>query len=105
VFLRDIQYLVEVVLMVLMWASPIVYSWALVDANVHSDALKELYLANPVTLAVLGFQRTFWTGAGADAYPDHLLERILIALVISLVLLVIGHRIFARVEGNFAQEL
>ncbi|WP_448629966.1 ATP-binding cassette domain-containing protein [Cellulomonas soli] len=27
VFLRDMQYLVEVVLMVAMWASPIVYSW------------------------------------------------------------------------------
>lgn len=105
VFLRDIQYLVEVVLMVAMWASPIVYSWALVDANIESDVLKELYLANPVTLAVLAYQRTFWAG-GADApYPDHLLERLLIAIVVSLVLLVIGHRIFARVEGNFAQEL
>ena len=105
VFLRDIQYLVEVVLMVAMWASPIVYSWALVDANVDSPLIKELYLANPVTLAVLGYQRTFWT-AGADApYPDHLLLRLGIAIAVSLVLLVIGHRIFARVEGNFAQEL
>ena len=34
VYLRDIQYLVEVVLMVCFWASPIVYSWSCV-----SDAL------------------------------------------------------------------
>ncbi|NUU16797.1 ABC transporter permease [Cellulomonas humilata] len=105
VFLRDVQYLVEVVLMVAMWASPIVYSWALVDQAIPDGFLKDLYLANPVTLCVLGFQRTFWAAGAGAAYPDHLTIRLLIALGISLVLLVIGHRVFARLEGNFAQEL
>ncbi|WP_421734393.1 ABC transporter permease [Cellulomonas sp.] len=105
VFLRDVQYLVEVVLMVAMWASPIVYSWALVDEALPDGLLKDIYLANPVTLCVLGFQRTFWAAGANAAYPDHLTIRLLIALGISLVLLVIGHRVFARLEGNFAQEL
>ncbi len=55
VFLRDVQYLVEVVLMVLMWASPIIYSWKLVDQHLPDGILKDLYLANPVTLCVIGF--------------------------------------------------
>ena len=37
VYLRDIQYLVEVAMLILFWASPIVYSWSfVVDAAVRS---------------------------------------------------------------------
>lgn len=105
VFLRDVQYLVEVSLMVLMWASPIVYSWALVDNTLPDGVLKQLYLANPVTLAVLGFQRTFWAQGADQPYPEDLLARILIAIGVSLILLVVGHRVFVRLQGNFAQEM
>jgi len=105
VYLRDVQYLVEVVLMVLMWASPIVYSWQLVDDHLPDGILKDLYLSNPVTLAILAFQRTFWA-QGADApYPADLLVRLLVAVGAGLVLLALGHRVFVRLQGNFAQEL
>lgn len=105
VYLRDVQYLVEVVLMVLMWASPIVYSWNLVDTELADGPLKDLYLSNPATLAVLGFQQAFWTAGADQPVPDHLALRLLVALGIGLVLLVVGHRTFVRLQGNFAQEL
>ncbi|GAA3802325.1 ABC transporter permease [Cellulomonas soli] len=105
VFLRDMQYLVEVVLMVAMWASPIVYSWQLVDGKLPDGLLKDLYLSNPVTLAILAYQRSFWAEGADSTYPEDLMTRLLIALGISAVLLVIGQRVFARAEGNFAQEL
>ncbi|HEY0188610.1 MAG TPA: ABC transporter permease [Cellulomonas sp.] len=105
VYLRDVQYLVEISLMVLMWASPIVYSWAQVSNAVGSSWLADLYLANPTTLAVLGFQRTFWSAGENEPYPAHLASRLGIALLIGLVLLWLFQRVFTRLQSNFAQEL
>ncbi|RXZ51588.1 ABC transporter permease [Agromyces binzhouensis] len=104
VFLRDVQYLIEVVVMLLMWASPIVYSWSMVKSVVQPWVL-DLYTNNPITLAVLGFQKAFWT-AGADAsYPDDLLLRQGIAILVGLVGLVAAHAVFNRMQGDFAQAL
>ncbi len=104
VYLRDVQYLVEVVLMVGFWISPIVYAWSFVH-DALSPTLNAIYLANPVTLAVLAFQKGLWV-AGADApQPDDLVARLLIAIAIGLPLLWICQRVFARLQSNFAQEL
>lgn len=104
VYLRDVQYLVEVVIMIMFWASPIVYSWKLVQDHV-SGFLTELYLANPMTLAVIGFQQTFWVNGRDEPVPDMLAERLGIALVVGLILLWLFQRVFARLQSNFAQEL
>ncbi|KRC52224.1 sugar ABC transporter [Leifsonia sp. Root227] len=104
VYLRDVQYLVEVVLLLLLWASPIVYSWTMVrDALGHSLAL-DIYTDNPITLAVLGFQKAMWVGGqGVAEYPDLLLMRMGIAFAIGVVLLFVFQRVFSRLQGNFAQ--
>lgn len=105
VYLRDVQYLVEVVLMVGFWLSPIVYAWSFVNTAVQSAFLNNLYLANPVTLAVLAFQRGMW-GAGADSpQPTDLGLRMVIALLIGIPVLWLCQRVFARLQNNFAQEL
>lgn len=106
VYLRDVQYLVEVFLMVLMWGSPIVYSWGMVAKVLGPGLYLELYTNNPVTLAVLGFQKVFW-GAGETiaAYPEFLLERLLGASVVAVVFLLIAQAIFRKLQGNFAQVL
>ena len=105
VYLRDMQYLAEVGTMLLFWASPVVYSWQMVSSMVTSPILLEVYTNNPLTLAVLGFQQAFWVAGEAVAAPDALLVRMLIALIVGLVLLFISHRVFLRLQGNFAQEL
>lgn len=105
VYLRDMQYLAEVFTMLLFWASPVVYSWQMVKDLVQNPVLLELYTNNPLTLAILGFQEAFWLAGEDSARPDHLLLRISIALVIGLVLLLASHRVFLRLQGNFAQEL
>lgn len=109
VYLRDVQYVTDVVLMLAMWLSPIVYAWTMVADAFRTIGLPswalEVYTDNPITLAVLGFRKAFW-GAGTDAdYPDDLLLRIGVAGVIGLVLLFISHRVFTRLQGNFAQEM
>ncbi len=60
---------------------------------------------NPITLAVLGFRKAFWGAGTAADYPDDLLLRIVIAGVIGLLLLIVSHRVFTRLQGNFAQEM
>jgi ABC-2 type transport system permease protein len=122
VYLRDVQYLVEILLMILFWASPIVYSWSLVYPKI-SETLQTIYLANPMTQVTLAFQKAFWVAGDApvldargnpavDAagnllqrFPDNLVEGLCITLVISVVLLWVSQRIFARLQSNFAQEL
>jgi ABC-2 type transport system permease protein len=105
VYLRDIQYLVEIFTLIFFWVSPIVYSWQLFVGEVKAEWIHELYLANPVTLAILGFQRTFWVSGDGRPAPDHLLERMGIAIVVGIVLLWLCQRVFARLQANFAQEL
>jgi ABC-2 type transport system permease protein len=104
VFLRDIQYLVEVVVMLLMWASPIVYSWTMVKETVPPWLL-EIYTDNPITLAVMGFQKAFWVSGPESSYPDDLLLRMSVALVVGLVGMVGAHAVFNRMQGDFAQAL
>ena len=108
VYLRDVQHLIEILLLVLFWASPIVYSTGFVHHAIGGTIWEQLYLANPVTLAVLGMQRAVWVAGTTDAaqfWPELLWLRMLVAIVVCTVLLWIGQRIFSRLQANFAQEL
>ncbi|ROQ36639.1 ABC-2 type transport system permease protein [Frondihabitans sp. PhB188] len=107
VFLRDMGYLVEIVLMLLMWASPIVYAWSTVATRLTGSRewLLHIYTDNPITLAVLGFHRAFWLGGAENDYPADMLLKMGVAGVIGLVLVYVFHRVFSRLQGNFAQEL
>ncbi|WP_046528774.1 MULTISPECIES: ABC transporter permease [Cellulomonas] len=105
VYLRDVQHIVEIVIMVLFWASPIVYSYQYVHEYLGGNWLEQLYLANPVTIAVLGFQRGMWMAGAEQPFPHDLSLRLAVGIVVSFLLLWISQRVFARLEGNFAQEL
>lgn len=106
VYLRDVKYLVEVGTMILMWASPIVYSWDMVRGILGQGIWLDIYTANPLTVAVLGFQRALW-GAGSDPalYPDNLWALLWIESAVAAVLLMICYWGFRRMQGNFAQAL
>lgn len=111
VYLRDTQHFVEIALLVLFWASPIVYPFTFVHQQLHGNWLEQLYLANPVTIAVIGMQKALWagglegTGATEQVWPDHLALREVVTLGVCLVLLWLSQRAFARLQGNFAQEI
>ena len=106
VYLRDVQYLVEVLLLLLLWASPIVYSWEMVKGVLGDGIALEVYTNNPITLGVLGFQQALWlSGQGAVEFPGDLMLRLGIAFLIGWVLLVLFQRVFSKLQGNFAQAL
>jgi ABC-2 type transport system permease protein len=105
VYLRDFQHLIEVFLLVLFWASPIVYSYALVHDALKGNWLEQIYLWNPITLVVMGFQKAMWVSGEGQIWPEDLTIRLIVIGVLSIGLLWISQRVFARLEGNFAQEL
>jgi ABC-2 type transport system permease protein len=105
VYLRDVQYLVEMILMIIFWASPAVYSWSLVHKRLKGGTLEQIYTANPVTQAVLGFQKAFWVAGDGQAFPAHLITSLSVCVLVGFVFLWLCQRIFARLQSNFAQEL
>jgi ABC-2 type transport system permease protein len=54
---------------------------------------------------VLGMQRAFWVAGDGTPSPPDLAMRLFVMLGIGTVLLWVGHRVFTRLEGDFAQEL
>jgi ABC-2 type transport system permease protein len=109
VYFRDVEHIVDVFLVVFFWVSPIVYSYTFIHERIGGGFVEALYLANPVTPAILALQRGLWAagapGTGVEAFPANLNQIILIALAVSVVLLWVSQRVFARLQGNFAQEL
>lgn len=111
VYLRDTEHLVEIALVILFWASPIVYSYTFVHNILAGGWLEQLYLANPVTVVIIAMQKALWaagdtaSGAMAQVWPEYLELRLLVVFLVSILLLWLAQRIFARLQGNFAQEL
>lgn len=106
VYLRDVQYLVEIGLMVMFWSTPVVYSWEqvlLVSEN--ASWVQQVYLANPAAVAVLGLQQVFHVSGDGLPVPDGLATRMLLLTAVGAVVLWVAHRAFGRLSGNFAQEL
>ncbi|MCC9173122.1 ABC transporter permease [Arthrobacter sp. zg-Y179] len=107
VYFRDAENLVDMLLMIATWASPVLYSWMMVRDKL-GDVAFTIYQFNPLTVAVESFHFAFWlpTTDGAEPIPPHLLSQWLpIGLAISLLVLIIGQFVFRRLEGRFAQEL
>ncbi len=104
VYMRDVQHLVEVGLMVGFWCSPIVYSWNMVMGAV-GGRLAEAYLANPLTLAVLAFQRATWVAGGGQPVPPNLELRALGAFLFGVLALFLAQRWFDLMQRDFAQEI
>lgn len=114
VYLRDVQYLVEVGLLLWFWMTPIVYDWTKVHTelavNHHYQWAYDIYLANPMADVVLAFQRALWPGGRTPKgqpfyFSGSLGLRLVVLGAVSLVLVWLAQRIFQRAQGNFAQEL
>ncbi len=120
---RDAENIVELMLLLATWASPVLYSWTMVqDAVVQRlhwpQWLVEVYMLNPITHGVELFHYAFWrpatetlvAAAGYDgdqmmAIPPGLAWNTLWTFLIALGTLLLGQMIFRRLEGRFAQDL
>lgn len=117
---RDAENIVELMLLLATWASPVLYSWtmvqdAVVDRLQWPNWLVELYLLNPITQGVELFHFAFWRpaaeavagpgGAALAAIPPGLGWNTLWTFLIAVATLLCGQFVFRRLEGRFAQDL
>lgn len=108
---RDAENIVELLLLLATWASPVLYSWTMVQDALHKlgwpDWMLELYMLNPITQGVELFHYAFWrpvTGAAMEL-PPGLGWNTLWTFLIAVATLLIGQLVFRRLEGRFAQDL
>lgn len=103
---RDAQSFVEIITMCAVWASPVMYQWTMVQAELP-HWLWVIYRLNPITMAVELFHFGIWGGLHPKDAPiiDGLWTYVGIAFITSLILVFIGQFVFRRLEGRFAQDL
>ncbi len=97
VYLRDMEYVVNVILMAWIWATPIMYApESVVD---RFPWLETVLRINPMASSVYLYR---------DVLYYHKLPTrvdVILPLAWGLVLLLVGEFIFMRLEGNFAEEM
>ncbi len=122
VYLRDVQHLIEVFLLFWFWLTPIVYPInfafdVLSKRHVLGVKLSTIYMLNPMANVVIGFQRAIYKhlvvlDSGGNpiktlyqASVGTYIGRLTGVVALSAFLLWLAQRVFARAQGNFAQEL
>lgn len=109
VLFRDVENVVDLVLMVIVWTSPVLYPWQRVaDLLGHHSVLLAIYQSNPLTVAVELVHRATWAHASpgnAAALPPDLGGRVVGSFVLSAALLALGQWVLRTLSGRFAQEL
>lgn len=94
VYLRDMEYIVGVLLMAWVWVNPVMYS-----LDGLPPVLMRILYINPMTPIIVGLHDILFyhtvPGVGDMVY----------VLVIGIVLLLLGESVFMELEGNFAEEL
>jgi len=112
VYLRDLEHLIEIVLLLWFWLTPIVYGVGGLLNRLAAGELRwlaVLYLANPMANVVIGFQLATYgsynDGTTQQTFQGNITLRLLLLIAASSVLLWLAQRYFSRAQGNFAQEL
>lgn len=94
VYFRDVQYIMNPVMMIWMYATPILYNIDMVPAEYVS-----LYKLNPMVQIMMGYQDILYH----KQLPS--INSMLLLFAISLVVLVIGYLIFQKLQKRFAEEV
>jgi ABC-2 type transport system permease protein len=116
---RDVQHLLEIVMLAWFWITPIVYPVTVVRDRLAEEGLLwmfKLYMANPMTAVVVAAQRAIYNHpvvataegprqvlpAGGDGFY---LQWLGVAAAVSALLLAVGLWTFRRLQADFAEEL
>lgn len=101
---RDAQNFVDLILLVAMWGSPVLYTQEVLTQA--PQWVQVVYNLNPVTPAVELMHYGFWAATIDD--PSQAVGftwYTLVAFVISLAIVFVGQSVFRKLEGRFAQDL
>lgn len=94
VFFRDLQHFIGVILQLLFYATPIVYSIQTIP-----EQYRWILKINPMTYIIEGYRDIFYN----QCMPD--MKMLGIVLVIGIATCIIGYIIFNKLQKKFAEEL
>lgn len=118
VLYRDVQHLLELLMLAWFWLTPVVYQYDMVvDELVRRDLPEWIAMLNPFTPVVLVFQRVIYNpahelGTDAQGYFDFMYRGmgwyatwLAISGAIAALLLLVAVRVFGSIEADFGEEL
>ena len=94
VYMRDIQHFIGVVLQLLFYATPIVYS-----IDTIPEEFRWILKWNPMTYIIEGYRAIFYN----QTMPD--LKSLGVLGIISIIILIVGYLLFNKLQKRFAEEL
>ena len=94
VYLRDLQHFIGVVIQLLFYASPIVYS-----ENSIPDNFKWILKYNPMTYIINSYRDIFYL----QKMPH--INSLIILILIGIVLCIISYIVFNKLQKGFAEQL
>ena len=113
---RDVQHLLEVVLLAWFWLNPVIYGMNLVRSRLVPHGLYWAYVLNPMAGVVAAFQRAIYATTDVTTpggrvqllayrgYGGYLLQ-LGIGGAVSVVTFLAGLTVFRRMRGDFAEDL
>lgn len=94
VFFRDLEHIVTVILMVWIYATPIMYPMEIIP-----NSINWIFKLNPMSAIIEAYHSIlYWREVPAG-------NQILYAAVFAVAILTIGEFLFAKLDNNFAEEL
>ncbi|HMS25354.1 MAG TPA: ABC transporter permease [Acidimicrobiia bacterium] len=119
VYARDMQHLLELILLAWFWLTPVVYPYKKLPSDGFFGIIASIIRANPMGAIITPFQKVIYVNESVTStFGDKSVIRILpdestlwylrnlgFTLAFSCVLFYCAMRIFDRAQGNFAEEL
>jgi len=90
-FYRDIQYLLNLILMMWMYLTPIMYPVEMLPAK-----YRFIFTLNPMAVIINAYRQVMLSGSGPN------LNSLGLALVMSIAVFIVGFLLFKKLEGEFA---
>lgn len=94
VYFRDLEHFVQIILQLLFYATPIVYS-----GDTIPEAFRFIIHINPMAHVINGYRDIFYN----QTMPN--LPALGVVFVLSVIFCVIGYFIFKKLQKGFAEEL
>ncbi len=94
VYIRDAEYIINFFVTMLFYATPVLYS-----ADLFPKQFRQFLYLNPMTTIINGYRDIFYY----KQMPDCL--ALGIVFIISILLLLLGFKIFRKLEKGFAEEV
>jgi ABC-2 type transport system permease protein len=119
VYARDMQHLLELILLAWFWLTPVVYAMRKLPSEGFVGIIGSIIRANPMAAIILPFQRVIYNNQSVVSTVDNqtviqilpdegalwYIRNLSITMAFSLGLLFFALRFFDRAQGNFAEEL